>query len=70
MGPVSLTVTISIRETIREIRKEVMGPKINPPMVMTTSLGVVFQKKDHGETSHHHHDVSYGTEHADHGKFF
>ena len=39
MGPVVLTVTISIRQTISDMISPAIGPKIKAPMVRITSFG-------------------------------
>ena len=44
MGPVSLTVSISMMDTTKEIMKAAKGPKIKPPMMMITSLGSYLRK--------------------------
>ena len=39
MGPVSLTVNISITEVTREMHRALRGPYRKPPMAMTMSFG-------------------------------
>ena len=46
--PVSLMVTISIRDTMTDTKQEVIGPQIRPPNVMMTSLGSYFRKSTTG----------------------
>jgi hypothetical protein len=46
--PVLLIVIISKRETTAETKTAVIGPKINPPMVIITSLGSYFKNRTTG----------------------
>ena len=48
MIPVSLTVTISTRETRADMAKAAIGPYMNPPMVMITSFGSYFKNNTMG----------------------
>ena len=53
MGPVSLMVTISSKDTMADTIKAAIGPKRNPPMVMTTSLGSYLRKRTMGMRTVH-----------------
>ena len=46
--PVSLTVIISIKDTITDTMQDVNGPQIRPPKVITTSLGSYLRNKTIG----------------------
>ena len=48
MGPVSLMVIISIRDTSKDTMKEAIGPSKKPPMVMITSFGSYFKNRTTG----------------------
>ena len=51
--PVSLMVTISIRDTMTDTKQEVIGPQIRPPNVMMTSLGSYFRNGYVGDGAQH-----------------
>ena len=62
--PVSLMVTISIRDTMTDTKQEVIGPQIRPPNVMMTSLGSYFRKKHDGYPAGSNGYIGDGAQHG------